>query len=68
MADICHRFIEVGGIDVFMFSVNAAYDLDPVRNVPFDELDMTGKDRLSVSKDRLRLYQECEKKGSEFRS
>lgn len=62
-ADICHRFIETGEIDVCMFSVNAAYDLDPVHNVPFDELDMTGQDRLAVSKDRLRLYQECEKRG-----
>lgn len=62
-ADICHRFIETGDIDVCMFSINAAYDLDPVNNVPFDELYMTGQDRLSVSKDRLRLYQECEKRG-----
>jgi predicted aldo/keto reductase-like oxidoreductase len=62
MADICLRSIETGGIDMCMFSVNAAYDLDPVANVPFEELDMSGKEQLRVSSDRIRLYQECEKR------
>jgi predicted aldo/keto reductase-like oxidoreductase len=46
-----------------MFSVNAAYDLDPVKNVPFDEVDMTGQDQLDVSKKRASFYRECVKLG-----
>jgi hypothetical protein len=60
--DICNRFIETGEIDICMFSINAAYDLDPVSNVPFEELDMTGQDQLAVSQERTRFYQECEKR------
>lgn len=62
-ADICLRFVETGDIDVCMFSINAAYDLDPIKNVPFDELDMGGQKGRNVSMDRIRLYQECEKRG-----
>jgi predicted aldo/keto reductase-like oxidoreductase len=61
--DICGRFIETGQIDLCLFSVNAAYDLDPVKNVPFDEVDMTGQDQLEVSRKRALFYQECEKTG-----
>lgn len=61
--EVCHRFLETNEIDICMFSVNAAYDLDPVNNIPFDELDMTGQDILSVSQSRLKLYRECEKRG-----
>jgi hypothetical protein len=63
MADMCLRFIETDEIDVIMFSINAAYDLDPVGNVPFEDLDMAGQSQLSVSKDRIKLYQECQKRG-----
>jgi predicted aldo/keto reductase-like oxidoreductase len=61
--DICNRFIETGEVDLCMFSLNAAYDLDPVSNVPFEELDMIGQDQLTVSQERAKFYQECEKRG-----
>lgn len=61
--DICHRFIDTGKFDMCMFSINAAYDLDPVGNVPFEELDTTGQDQLTVSQERIRFYNECEKRG-----
>jgi predicted aldo/keto reductase-like oxidoreductase len=61
--DICRRFIETGQFDLCMFSVNAAYDLDPVKNVPFDEVDMAGQDQLEVSRRRTLFYRECVKFG-----
>lgn len=50
-ADICRLFIETGEIDIFMFSLNAAYDFEPSRG------------RLALSHERMELYQECEKRG-----
>lgn len=50
-AEICSRFIETGEIDVFMFSLNAAYDFEPYRS------------KLELSHDRMELYRECEKRG-----
>jgi predicted aldo/keto reductase-like oxidoreductase len=61
--DICRRFLETDQIDLCMFSVNAAYDLDPVKNVPFDEVDMTGQDQLDVSRKRALFYRECVRLG-----
>jgi predicted aldo/keto reductase-like oxidoreductase len=61
--DICRRFLETGQADLCMFSVNAAYDIDPVKNVPFDEVDMTGREQLDVSRKRALFYQECVKLG-----
>ncbi|HEY3426986.1 MAG TPA: aldo/keto reductase [Negativicutes bacterium] len=50
-ADICRRFIETGEIDIFMFSLNAAYDFEPSRG------------KLALSHERMELYRECEKRG-----
>jgi hypothetical protein len=50
-ADICRRFIETGEIDIFMFSLNAAYDFAPSRG------------KLALSHERMELYRECEKRG-----
>lgn len=58
---ICHRFLQDADFDFCMLSINPAYDLDPVNNIPFDGLDMTGQDQLAVSKDRFAFYKECEK-------
>lgn len=49
--DICRRFIETGEIDVFMFSLNAAYDFELSRG------------KLALSHERMDLYRECEKRG-----
>lgn len=48
---ICRRFIETGEIDVFMFSLNAAYDFKPFRG------------KLTLARERMELYHECEKHG-----
>lgn len=50
-ADICRRFIGTGEVDLFMFSLNAAYDFEPSRG------------KLSLSRERMELYRECEKRG-----
>jgi Predicted oxidoreductases of the aldo/keto reductase family len=50
-ADICRRFIDTGEIDIFMFSINAAYDFEPTRG------------KLALSTERVDLYRECEKRG-----
>lgn len=49
--EICRLFIETGEIDVFMFSLNAAYDFEPSRG------------KLALSHERTELYRECEKRG-----
>lgn len=50
-ADICRRFIETKEIDLFMFSLNAAYDFEPSHG------------KLALSHERMALYRECEKRG-----
>ncbi len=50
-AAISRRFIETGEIDLFMFSLNAAYDFEPSRG------------KLALSDERAELYRECEKRG-----
>lgn len=50
--DICRRFLETGEIDLFMLSVNAAYDFEP-----------SDQGKLVISQARRQLYQECEKRG-----
>jgi len=49
--DICRRFLETGAIDIFMLSINAAYDFVPSNG------------KLVISQERRQLYQECEKRG-----
>ena len=49
--DICLRFVETGEIDLFMLSVNAAYDFEPLRG------------KLALSNKRMELYQKCQKQG-----
>ncbi|AKB27054.1 Oxidoreductase, aldo/keto reductase family [Methanosarcina siciliae T4/M] len=49
--DICRLFIETGEVDIFMFSLNAAYDFEPSRG------------KLALSHERMELYRECEKRG-----
>lgn len=49
--DICRRFLETGEIDLFMLSINAAYDFEPSNG------------KLVISQERRQLYQDCEKRG-----
>jgi len=60
--DICSRFIETGEIDICMFSINAAYDMDPLASDPY-RTDTVKKEEVAISQERLNLYKECEKKG-----
>ncbi|WP_371380995.1 aldo/keto reductase [Sporomusa aerivorans] len=50
--DISRRFLETGLMDIFMFSINPAYDFVPVDG------------RLKLSEERRQLYQEAEKRGA----
>jgi predicted aldo/keto reductase-like oxidoreductase len=63
VADICLCFIETGDVDLVMFSVNPAYDLNPIVNLPFDDLDMGNYEKAEAYEQRQRLYRECEKRG-----
>ena len=50
--DIARRFLETGLMDIFMFSLNPAYDFVPVDG------------KLKMSEERRQLYQEAEKRGA----
>lgn len=49
--DICKKLIDTGLVDVFMLSINAAYDLEPDQGA------------LALNAERMNLYQECRQKG-----
>ena len=49
-ADVCRKFIETGEIDLFMFSINAGYDLSKSGS------------SLIMSEERKKLYQLCREK------
>ena len=49
--DIARRFLETGAMDVFMFSVNPAYDFD------------ASGGNLTASRERMSLYQESARRG-----
>lgn len=61
-ADIARRFLEEGEFDLFMFSVNPAYDLDPVSHNPLEE-DWSALSSLGVAEERAELYRQAEKLG-----
>lgn len=48
---ICLKFLETDKIDMFMLSLNAAYDFEPSGG------------KLTLSETRRKLYQECSKRG-----
>lgn len=48
---ICKKLIDTGLVDVFMLSINAAYDLEPRQGV------------LALNAERMNLYRECQQKG-----
>lgn len=58
--DICNRFLELDEMDVFMFSVNAAYDLDPTGSDPYATAQK--RNGLEISSERQQLYQNSVKK------
>ncbi|MDR2387767.1 MAG: aldo/keto reductase, partial [Deltaproteobacteria bacterium] len=58
--EICRKFMATQEIDLFMFSINPAYDLDPIANNPMNE-DWSSGNNLQIIKDRAELYREAEK-------
>lgn len=60
--DICRQFLTDGDFDLFMFSINPAYDLDPVRHNPLEE-DLSAMSALGVARERVELYRLAEKQG-----
>lgn len=60
--EIAERFLDHGGVDMFMFSINPAYDLDPLR---YDDVatHKLGESSVSMSEKRARLYQRCAAEG-----
>ena len=61
-AEIANRFIATGEMDALMFSINAAYDLDPVANDPYGE-DSKNYAGIIVSQNRQKLFQDCYRLG-----
>ncbi len=60
--DTCFRFLETGEIDAFLFSINPAYDMDPVNHYPMGD-ETAANDLVSVAQKRAKLYQHCEANG-----
>jgi len=61
-ADISRKFLENGDFDLFMFSINPAYDFDPVTHNPLEE-DLSALNAASVAGERAELYRLAEKQG-----
>ena len=54
-AEVSRKFLETGEFDLFMFSINPAYDLDPVAHNPLEE-DLSTLNALHVAQERADLY------------
>ena len=61
-AGISRLFLEKADFDLFMFSINPAYDFDPVSNNPLEE-DLSTLNALHVAQERADLYRLAEKSG-----
>lgn len=61
-ADICQKFLETGVFDLFMFSLNPAYDIDPVKHNPLEE-DLSSLKAVNVARERIELYRTAERMG-----
>lgn len=61
--DIAEKFLQAGGFDMCLFSINPAYDFDPVANLAFEGLDAPDDAPESASRRRYAFYDECARKG-----
>lgn len=63
--EIALRAINTGLIDVLMFSINAAYDLEKSDTDIYELMDFKGlkEDEWSVDPERVKLYSTCESLG-----
>lgn len=61
--DTAERFLKVGGFDMCLFSVNPAYDFDPVHNLAFEGLAAPGAPAENASRRRYAFYDDCARRG-----
>lgn len=61
--DIAEKFLGVGGFDMCLFSINPAYDFDPVANLAFEGLNAPEDIPENASRRRYAFYDECARKG-----
>lgn len=61
--DIAEKFLEVGGFDMCLFSINPAYDFDPVANLAFEGLNAPDDVPENASRRRYAFYDECARQG-----
>ena len=61
--DIAEKFLAVEGFDACLFSINPAYDFDPVKNLAFEDLAAPDDLPENASRRRYAFYDECERRG-----
>lgn len=57
--DIAEKFLEMGGFDMCLFSINPAYDFDPIANLAFEGLNAPDDIPDNASRRRYAFYDEC---------
>lgn len=62
---ITKKFIDTGEVDIFMYSINPAYDLDPINEDVYAVIDFGGlkDENAGVTPLRPGIYPLCEKNG-----
>ena len=60
--DMSRKLLDTGHFDLFLFSINPAYDLDPVSHNPLEE-DLSAYNSLTVAQERTELYKQAERLG-----
>ncbi|MCC8190111.1 MAG: aldo/keto reductase [Planctomycetes bacterium] len=61
--DIAERFLAAGGFDLCLFSLNPAYDFDPVNHLAFEGLAAPADAPDRASRRRAAFYDECRRQG-----
>lgn len=61
--DIAEKFLALGTFDICMFSINPAYDFDPVGNLAFEGLNAPEDTPDNASRRRYAFYHDCAKRG-----
>ena len=61
-ADMSRKLLDTGEFDLFLFSINPAYDMDPVTHNPLEE-DLSSLNSLTVAQERIELYRQAERLG-----
>ncbi|MCC8179921.1 MAG: aldo/keto reductase [Planctomycetes bacterium] len=61
--DIAEKFLALGTFDMCLFSINPAYDFDPVGNLAFEGLNAPEDQPDSASRRRYAFYHNCANQG-----